>query len=174
MINEIKPGQVVLAAALPLPLDGLTELHRLVERLYGTGDSMLNFSDPHSVRIVAPADGFGPVKRPGKRAIPLAAAGDIAHLRELTITDETIDLTLEDAQERVALFAVALRQFFTLSGGTNYVTAHLLGHDDDTAEYYVTVQKTGNPTAHDLRVVAEARVAELEQELQLLREKDVS
>lgn len=61
-MREIQPGQHLLIAALPMPMDGLQLLHRVVERIYGTGESMLSFSTGDSDSVLAPADGFGPLK----------------------------------------------------------------------------------------------------------------
>jgi len=163
MPSSIRPKQPVLIAALPMPLDGISLMCEFVERVYGTGDSMLDMSDGNSVRILAPADGFGPLKA-RKPKTPLRVDTG-ARINEIKLDGENASITLEDAEERILIFADSLRVWFGLKGGINYVTAHLHSPGDTQPDYYMTVQKAGNPTAHDLRQTAEARVAVLEQQI---------
>lgn len=81
------------------------------------------------------------------------------------MNEDALDLTLEESQDVILGLGVAMQKWFELLGGINYVTARFAAPGEDVLAHHLTVQKTGNPTAHDLRQVAEARVAKLEKQL---------
>ena len=166
MGTEIRPGQVVIAAALPMPLDGVQRLNQLVETMYGTGDFMLDFSGPDVIRIIAPKTGFGPRKT--GRAMKLPNPDEHGALRSIQVVDDQLQITFEEAQDVVLALGTGLAAWFELSGGINYVTAQVMTAGEVATPLHITVQRTGNPTAHDLRAVAEDRVAVLEQQLREL------
>lgn len=163
MRSEIVPGQTVLVAALPLPASGITLLADVAERLYGTGETMLDLSSHGAIRLNAPAEGFGPrVTLPLPEPEP-ASEGAVSELRS---DGETLNVTFQEAQDVCVALAQAMSQWFTLAGGINYVTARFeaVGGSGDH-DHWITVQKAGQPTAHDLRFTAELRVHALEQQL---------
>lgn len=163
MRSEIKPGQNVLVAALPLPAAGITLLADVVERLYGTVETMLDLTGHGAIRINAPAAGFGPRNT---EPLPEPEADGDGLIRELRVDGETLNITFEEAQNVCVAIAQSMAQWFTIAGGINYVTARFESTDGSGAhEHWITVQKAGQPTAHDLRVLAEARVRTLEQQL---------
>lgn len=164
MGNAIRPGQVVLAAALPMPLDGLATLNMVVERLYGTGETMLDL-DGDVMRVIAPADGFGPLKR---RRMPAAEPDDGTRIRAITANSDSLDMTMEDAAETIKLIAASMLTWFETAGGINYVTARFAAPGQPEAGYHVTVQKADRPDVHTLRLRAEARAAQLEAQLRAL------
>ena len=163
-MSEIRPGQQVLVAALPIPMNGLHLLGDAVERIYGTGETTVDFSRGDSIAISAPKAGFGK-RKTSRRPKPDDVDPD-AKLRSSHVNDDELILTLEEAQDTVLIFSTALRQWFDLSGGINYVTAKVLPPDGrHEPEYHVTVQLASGLSAHELRQQAEARVAALEEQL---------
>jgi hypothetical protein len=166
MSRTIKPGQVVLAAALPLPMEGLTVLHAAVEALYGTGEIMLDMGDGDLIRVLAPKDGFGP--RAHGAAQPFVDVSDGMKLRSVKLDNEHLSMTLEDAHDTIAHLSLALTTWFDSVGAINYAQSEFVNPDQENAKFFVTVQRAGHPTAHDLRGVAEDRVAVLEGRLREL------
>jgi hypothetical protein len=161
MRTEIKPGQVVLVAALPVPLNALEELTKLVERIYGTGDTMLDMSDGDSIRIIAPKSGFGPVKRSRSKLSPHDPGLDETLLRSVKVTGETASMTLESAADQILHITEAFMTWFDVYEGINYVTTEFVVAGQTDAPYFLTIQKGGNPSAHDLRLRAEERHIDL-------------
>jgi len=156
----------VLIAALPIPMNGLHLFGDAVERIYGVGETTLDFSRGDSIAVYAPKDGFG--KRKTSRRPKPEDVDPEAKLRRTDIDDDELILTLEESQDTVLILSAALRQWFTLSGGINYVTAKVVAPDDTLEpEFHVTVQRGDRPSAHDLRATAEERVSALEQQLRL-------
>lgn len=164
MANSIRPGQVVLAAALPMPLDGLSTLNLVVERLYGTGETMLDL-DGDVMRVIAPKDGFGPLKR---RRMPAVEPDDGTRLRAVAVNSGSLDITVEDAADTIQMIAASMLTWFEAAGGINYVTARFAAPGEPEAGYHITVQKADRPDAHTLRQQAETRVAQLEAQLRAL------
>lgn len=161
MSDRLFPGQPVLVAALPMPASGLALLTEVVERLYGTGESTVSYSGD-GLTIRAPKTGFGPRLTSALTALP---DDDDGALREAVSDGDVVTLTFEESQAAVAQFGAVLAQFFAGAAGINYVTAHVVAPGQDVAEFNITVQRTGNPTAHELRERAEERVAALEAQL---------
>jgi hypothetical protein len=149
----IEPGQTVLVAALPIPAYGLSMLADVVERLYGTGETMLEMSDGEIVRIYAPADGFGPrLGGPLPETEPGSGLISGIQVRSMAAVDDSLCVRL----------AGALAGWFDGAGGTNYVTARFTVPGAEPFAHRLTVQREDRPSAHELREVAEARVAQLE------------
>ena len=163
MASTIEPGQVVLVATLPLPMEGLTVLHAAVEALYGTGDSMLDMSQGDTIRVIAPADGFGPRIHGGPQ--PFVDVSDGMKLRSVIVDGPQISMLIEDAHHTIAYLSLAMTTWLENAGAINYAISEFVNPDQENAPYYVTVQKSGHPTAHDLRMVAEERVAVLEAQI---------
>jgi hypothetical protein len=161
MRSEIKPGQTVIVAALPVPLNALEELTKLVERIYGTGDTMLNMSEGDSIRIMAPKDGFGPVKRSRSKLTPRDPELDETLLRSVKVQGETASMTLESAADQILHITESFMTWFDVYKGINYVTTEFVVAGQTGAPYYLTIQKGGNPSAHDLRLRAEDKHIDL-------------
>jgi hypothetical protein len=159
----IEPGQTVLVAALPIPAYGLSMLADVVERLYGTGETMLEMSDGEIVRIYAPADGFGPrLGGPLPETEPGSGLISGIQVRSMAAVDDSLEITFEEAQHICVSLAGALAGWFDGAGGTNYVTARFTVPGAEPFAHRLTVQREDRPSAHELREVAEARVVELE------------
>ena len=74
MSEKHTPSQPVLVLAMPMPVTALPLIGDLVERVYGTGETMLRFEGKQMI-VTAPDGGFGPLKRSGKRP-PRPSDGD--------------------------------------------------------------------------------------------------
>jgi hypothetical protein len=164
--DTIKAGQSVAAFALPLSTSSFAHLADVVERLYGTGETMLQM-DGGTIRITAPADGFGPIPRTPFPALPDAIEdeGSLVHAKA---ADGRIDITMEQAADTVYLLSESVRLWFDQVGGINYVEMRIQD-DARNAEFAYIVQRTDKPTGHDLRVVAEAELAEAREEIRSLQ-----
>jgi hypothetical protein len=166
-MNAIRPRQPVIVAALPMPVSGLALLSDVVERLYGTGESTVSYSGD-GLTIFAPRDGFGPRKT--NSIEPAHDDGD-GVLREADTAGDELTLTFEQSQATVGGFGAALARYFEDAGGINYVTAQVVAPGQQVSDFHVTVQRADRPSAHELRQVAEERVALLEQQLRELGEE---
>ncbi len=155
--TEIEPGQGVAVFTLPLPMNGIAILNDAIERIYGTGKSMLSFKGDQ-IQVNAPAEGFGPVK---KRKSPTPAVSDDGATTHMKLRDETFEVTLEQAQDIVTDVMSATRLWFTEVGGINYVEFKLEGTDHQPQPYYFCVQRAGGKSPHDLRLEADARLAKI-------------
>ena len=132
-------------------------------------------------------------RRPGRRPDLTAAAdfamdglGDLAAeiladgtmLKALTVKDGEVCLDLEPATEMLKVFVATMRGVLHGYGAENYVETEMQApalsmdlRDSDTPydSYTVTIQRREGTTPHQFRIQAEARVAELEAELEQLR-----
>ncbi|BDZ52557.1 hypothetical protein GCM10025867_47980 (plasmid) [Frondihabitans sucicola] len=164
-----KPGDVVAMFALPMPLTAMPSISEVIARVYGSGEASLSF-DGDAVRIYAPREGFGP--RP-KGRIKAARPLDDDALGTFDLDDDRLVVTIEDSTAVVSAIASHLAGFFEHFAGINYVESRFTttGQSEEDMEYAVVVQKVSGRTAHDLRQEAEARVAELEQENERLRQR---
>ena len=151
--------EVLIAAALPMPMDGIANLNSLVENMYGTG-AMIDTAQPGYIRITEPSEGLGPTVRKWKKQKDF---GDTGILRQIAFSEGGVDMTVEEAQDVILRLAQAFGTWFDAGRAENYVTCNFIDHDDADTEFHLTLQKTSKPTAHTLRAKAEARVAELEQ-----------
>lgn len=106
----------------------------------------------------------------------LDALGDLAAeilvdgtmMRSLTIRDGVATLELAEATELVQIFAAGMRGVLVGNGASNYVEMEMV--DGATGDAFtVTVQRRGNPTPHQFRQQAEARLAEATAELEETR-----
>ena len=161
-MSDFAPKQPVIVAALPMATDGLSILADAVERIYGTGDTMVSFTaGGNQLQITAPADGFGPrVRTP----LPAESVGE-GSTRSIVDDGDGLTVTFEDAQETIAALANTLRQWFTHAGGINYVTARFEAFNEPAGEFALTVRRTDKPTPEDLHLAAKDRVAALEAQL---------
>lgn len=157
--------QPVAAFSLPMPLTALPEINEAIQRVYGTGETMMS-ADGDTIRIFPPVDGWGPVKT-GRRK-PNTVADNDGLLRWHEVRDNVASVTFEEAEHTTLLIGTMVRRWFDHHQAINYVEARLVTEGVDE-EFVFTVQKAGNPTAHNLRQVAEAKVAELEA---VIAEKD--
>ncbi|MEV8101019.1 hypothetical protein [Streptomyces sp. NPDC088135] len=89
---------------------------------------------------------------------------DSTMMRSLTIKDGVATLELAEATEMVRIFAAGMRGVLDGHGASNYVEMEMT--DGATGDAFtVTVQRRSNPTPHQFRQQAEARVVELEETL---------
>ena len=79
MKTDITPRETVATFTLPLPLDAVPAIGELIKRIYGTGDIGLGM-DGDSIRVIAPAEGFG-AKKTGRGPAAVSVA-DESHLSE--------------------------------------------------------------------------------------------
>jgi len=169
MKTEIQPGQTVATFALPLPMDAVPAIGELIKRIYGTGDTNLGL-DGGSMRIVAPADGFGPMKR-GRGPAAVSIAEDMMSTY-IQLRNGELKMTVSDQQNQVLVIAEVMSQWFTEVGGVNYVELAFQIDGEDTP-WIFTLQRKDGETPHDKRAEAEARIAELEAELAELKAVNV-
>lgn len=161
MTNLIPPGRQVLTLALPIPLDGLELVGELVERLYGSGDTLIDLSRGDSLAVYAPPGGFGP------RSAYDAEDGKLAR----TVVDgDRLELTFEEPVATVLAIAEQLRAWFEQHDGINYVTCRLVTADGVETGHHVTVQRVDGNSPHDNFVAAAAERDELASTLAQLRE----
>jgi hypothetical protein len=161
--ETVPPMQIIMTVAMPLPMDALPILADAIARVFGSGETSIRFDGDH-LSIVSPSAGFGPRKR-SRGKIPTAPdeANEML-LKSARIDDDGIELTVEDSKERVAIIADSMRLWFDSVGATNYVEQRITFPGAD-AEFVFTLQKAANPTPHTLRLVAEERVADVEEAL---------
>lgn len=118
--------------------------------------------------------------------IAVDALGDLAAeiltdgtmLRSLEVRDGVATLSLEPATEILKIFIASMRGVLDGYGAENYletemqtpsVSMDLRDGDNPMDSYTVTIQRRTRPTPHEFRQQAEARVAELEAELEQAR-----
>ncbi|MFJ1900454.1 hypothetical protein [Streptomyces sp. NPDC088115] len=122
-------------------------------------------------------------RRPGRKPnltlaadIALDSLGDLAAeilvdgtmMRALTIKNGVATLELSEATEMVRIFAAGMRGVLDGHDASNYVEMEMT--DGATGQgYTVTIQRRDGTTPHQFRQQAEARVAELEAQLQEAR-----
>ena len=113
----------------------------------------------------------------GDLAAEILADGTM--LKALTIKDGAVTVELSEARWYLDLYVASMRAVLDDCGAENYVeisyeTAPKISMDlrdgnNPTDSYTLTLQRRANPTPHEFRLKAEARVAELEEELRQLR-----
>lgn len=162
---SIMPGEIFASFKLPLTARGYANLTDALERVYGTGDIMLRASDDH-IHAVAPAEGFGKLKT-GKK--PKSPTADELRIISLNIADGTIKVSFDEGQGSVNVMMATMKQWFEMVGGINYVEQAFRDAADESQEFVFVMQRVEGITPHQARLAAEARVAELELELELLR-----
>lgn len=154
------------AFSLPIPLDAMETINACIERVYGTGEAQMIMSG-NQFQVVAPEGGWGPRKR-GRGALP-SASNDQMRLRYAELHEGNVKLTIEDTQYTVLLVSEISRQWFNAVGGVNYVETKLITADADEPEFVYTMQRIDGLTPADKVTAAEARIAELELEVESLR-----
>lgn len=163
-MNEIGPGEGVAVFRLPLPMDGITSIHEAMERVYGTGEYMLQFNGDQ-IQVNAPKAGLGPVKT-GRKA-PLPKPSDTKTTRA-KLRREKFELTLEMAEATVLTFMETTHKWFEEMGGINYVEFGLQAPDGEPTAYVYCVQRREGKTPHDVRLEAEAELRKLRAEVERL------
>lgn len=148
--------------ALPLPLDSFETINECIARVYGTGNTMMRM-DGDQITIREPDDGWGPRKR-GRGALP-TATNDALRLRYAELRDGKATITIEDTQYTVLLISEIARQWFEAVGGINYVETKLAVDGGAEPEFVFTMQRIDGLTPADKLDAAEARIAELEEQL---------
>ena len=118
--------------------------------------------------------------------IAMDALGDMAAeiltdgtmLRSLTVRDGVATLDLEPATEILKIFVATMRGVLDGYGAENYVETEMSAPslsmdvssgDNPMDSYTVTIQRRTRPTPHEFRQKAEARVTELEADLEQAR-----
>lgn len=154
------------AFSLPIPLDAFATINECVARVYGTGDAgMLMQGD--QIQIVEPEGGWGPRKR-GRGALP-STSNDQMRLRWMELRDDRALLTIEDTQYTVLLISEISRQWFDAVGGINYVETKLTTVGGTEPEFIYTMQRVDGLSPADKVAAAEARITELEAEVERLK-----
>ncbi|MFJ4473300.1 hypothetical protein ACIP2X_38200 [Streptomyces sp. NPDC089424] len=112
----------------------------------------------------------------GDLAAQILADGTM--LKALTVKDGELCLDLEPATDLLKAFVAGMRGILHGYGAENYVETEMQApaismdlRDSDTPydSYTVTIQRRERPTPHEFRQKAEARVAELERQLEQAR-----
>jgi len=152
--TEIDPGQGVAVFALPIPASAMAMITDCVERVYGTGETMLEFKG-QSMQINAPADGFGPRRTTGKR--PPRSTDDEMRVIYQDYVDGKITMTIEDQQYRIAMLGAIMAQYFDAIKATNYVEMQLRSQEGEMP-FVLTLQLASGLTPHQARQSAEARI----------------
>lgn len=168
MRASIGPGEGVAVFRLPLPMNGIAILHDAIERIYGTGDSMLQFKGDQ-IQVNAPKDGFGPVK---KRRAPTPDPGE-GRTTHADLTGDRFELTLEMGEDTVIDIMAATQKWFDEMGGINYVEFGLQAPDGSPKPFVYCVQRKDGKTPHDARLEAEAEVARLRLALEQIRDLEL-
>lgn len=152
----------VAAFRLPVPMDAMQTIGEAVERIYGTGETMMR-PEGDQFTIVAPAEGWGPRKR-GRGALP-STSNDAMRLRYIELRDGKLSLSVEDTQWTVLMISEIARQWFEAVGGVNYVETKLLHASESDPQFIFTMQRIDGLSPADKASAAEERVAELEAKL---------
>ncbi|GAA3807846.1 hypothetical protein ACFQ0G_53770 [Streptomyces chiangmaiensis] len=112
----------------------------------------------------------------GDLAAEILADGTM--IKALTIKDGVATLETEPARELFFVLVASMREMLDSYGAENYleteitapsVSMDVLDGQNPRDAYTVTIQRRQRPTPHEFRQKAEARVAELEEELRQLR-----
>ncbi|MGW2725531.1 hypothetical protein [Streptomyces sp. NPDC001492] len=100
-------------------------------------------------------------------------------MKALTVKDGVVTVELDEARWYLELYVASMRAVLDDCGAENYaeiyyetapsVSMDLRDGHKPTDSYTLTLQRRTNPTPHEFRLKAEARVAELEEELRQLR-----
>lgn len=100
-------------------------------------------------------------------------------LKALTIKDGVVTVELDEARWYLQLYVASMRAVLDHEGAKNYaevyyetapsVSMDLCDGSNPTDAYTLTLQRRTKPTPHEFRLKAEARVAELETELEQAR-----
>lgn len=173
MTSDLPASRTVAAFKLPMPLAGLSYIVDCIERVYGTGETMME-PDGDIIRINAPVAGFGPLKTEGIRPPAPEPSGNM--LTRYEFNDGVVNVEIEDVQNIMLAISEMMMKWFTSFGGVNYVELKLANKDVEP-EFVFTLQRREGKTPAEMRdeaearaVTAEARVAELEAQL---REREV-
>lgn len=165
MTLTIKPGTPVATFKLPIPLTGMQQIGELLQAVYGTGEVMLRPAGDQ-ITAVAPYDGFGPLKTDALAA-PSAQPDDM-QLEYFELLEDGLKLGVHDPGYALAVVAEMLWQHLESFEAVNYVQLDPT-HPGEPRPYVLVLQRTDGKTPYELRAAAEARVAELEEELAELR-----
>lgn len=114
----------------------------------------------------------------GDLAAEILADGTM--LKALDIRDGVVTLETEPAREILLTLVAAMRGMLNEYGAENYLETEITANEPAVSldlqdgrnpadSYTVTIQRRRRPTPHEFRMQAEARVAELEEELRQLR-----
>lgn len=152
MGDQIRAGQPVATFALPLPLTALENFRLAIEAVYGTGETRIGFRDDRVI-VFAPEDGFGP-RTPSFEPIPVESS---AQAEEMTVTDDSVEVTIGGAEDILPLVELA-RRWFDYSGGINYVRSRIHVHGEE-AEFDFVLQRRGGETVADHLDAAQAKLA---------------
>ncbi|WIE81531.1 hypothetical protein [Curtobacterium sp. MCSS17_016] len=156
MTTDIKPGQPFLALRLPIPVDGMTYVSELVERVYGTGTTTMR-GEGDQIIIAAPKDGFGPVVRDPMP--PLTRPADEGfNVTTLDATSDPVVWDIESSGHALAVFVKSQLAFLDLLDAKNYISSQVRAGDEVVS---VVLQRDGKPTPHELREEAEQREQKL-------------
>lgn len=154
------------AFSLPIPLDAFETINECIARVYGTGEPLMSMQGDQ-FQIIEPEGGWGPRKR-GRGALP-SASHDAMRMRYLALRDHTAELTIDDQEYTVLLISEIAHQWFTNVGGINYVEVRLVHRDAPDPQYVFTMQRVDGLSPADKAAAAEARIVELESEIERLR-----
>lgn len=155
----IKPGQAVATLALPLPLTGLSAVVQLVEHLYGTGDTRVQFLDDRIV-IVAPESGFADRPKRSRFKMP-DQEPDILATSTRVDGDEFI-LDAEHTIQYLGDFAASITAWLDTYDAVNFITMRLQASGDPEAEpHSFTIGRPGRPTPAELYLEAKGKLDEL-------------
>ncbi len=150
---EINPDDEILRLRLPVPLDGLASVTKLVKHVYGTGDVRMRQAG-HYLVFTAPAAGFtaGPVSKRTAwpqtnkdEAIAYAAVGD---------GEADIEIRGESAIQGIVRAAIP---WFELHGGVNSVTL-TLGVYSEEPDFTFIMQKRNGTTPAELSEIRRNRI----------------
>lgn len=166
-MKPIEPGQGVAVFRLPMPLNGVELLNDALQRIYGTGEWMLQFNGDQ-IQANAPKEGFGPPKRSRRRLAAVDTDDKIAHQ---LVQDGRVDMTVETAQDTVATVMALTQLWFDAMGGINYVEFGLQGPDGEPQPFVFCVQRRDGKSPHTLREEAEAEVERLRAEVERLSQQ---
>jgi len=155
-----RPSREVAVFRLPMPMEGVSEIARLIERLYGSGESFIRF-DGDVLRIIEPDGGFG-------ERTPAIEEDDF-QLADVTVSDDHVSVEIMSGEEVLSRIAVLLDEYMTTLGAANYVEMQMRTSEDEPFEYTFRLQRFSGSTPHALREEAEAEVARLTKENEELR-----
>jgi len=163
------PRQTVAMFRLPIPVSAMPVLLDTIERVYGTGETMMR-PQGEFFTIIEPEGGFGPVKRTRRR--PADPDPDDMLIRDSDSPEPgSWTFTFQAGEDIVKVISGTLAAWFDQLGATNYVECALATADNEP-DWTFRLQKRVMPTPHDLRLTAETALANLNTALEQCLDPD--
>jgi hypothetical protein len=149
----------------PVPADSLILIDSAIGTVYGTGSVIQMTDKGEYFAVMAPSCGLG--ERTHRKRLSRTSEGEPLVSLAAPVGGLVVEFSKEQVDSMLAGFAEYLMDALHAYHAENFVTARVT--DGDGESFSITLQRESGKTAQDLRAEAEARVVELEAELNSLR-----